>query len=357
MDWDTYKTILDKIIAYTDDFSIEYRGMGEPLLNPAIYDFIKYVSNKAGTSITTNASALNSTNVHRLIEAGLGRLTISFNGDDKELYQLMMGKLSFERAQENIRTAVELCHGTHTEVAANVSVTLQTQNRLASIKQYLNDAGITNIFYAKCHSRGGYLKDASICNTPMPPVELRRCDIIKNTLFISCTGEVLSCCQDLAGENVLGDLKSDPLEPILEKRDKITAEGVNFDICKYCNDLFRFMDDQTFDGHSMSEWVYNLYSTDSRGKELKINPLSEWISKIYAQEGRAQFIPSALADEYDQLSQKERQSQQIIAALTADNQVLKKDNLTLTENIREIRSTRTWRVLDRVNRIRRRFFS
>jgi MoaA/NifB/PqqE/SkfB family radical SAM enzyme len=102
MEWSTYQTVLDKVTAYTPHFNVEYAGMGEPLLNPSVYDFIQYVSSQGSTSLTTNASALTPHNMQRLIDADLARLTISFNGDDPELYELMMGKLSFERAQENL---------------------------------------------------------------------------------------------------------------------------------------------------------------------------------------------------------------------------------------------------------------
>lgn len=41
MDWKTFQTILDKIKDSAAEFSIEFSGMGEPLLNPLIYNFIK----------------------------------------------------------------------------------------------------------------------------------------------------------------------------------------------------------------------------------------------------------------------------------------------------------------------------
>ena len=43
------------------------------------------------------------------------------------------------------------------------------------------------------------------CRTPSPPADDFRCDIFTRTLFVAWTGEVLSCCHDLAGANVVGD--------------------------------------------------------------------------------------------------------------------------------------------------------
>jgi hypothetical protein len=384
MTWDTYQKVMDKVTGYTPGFSVEYAGMGEPLLNTSVYDFIRYVSGKGSTTLTTNASALTPQNSKRLIEAGLAGLTISFNGDGPELYETMMGGLSFQRAQQNLRTAVELSQGTRTVVAANVSVTKQLQPRLASIKQYLNEAGVTRIFYSKCHSRGGFLKGDLVCDTPMPPAAQERCDIFASTLFVAWTGEVLSCCHDLAGANVLGDLNNDPLETILEKKQQIMAGGMPFKICGFCNDLYRFMGDQTFDGRSIAEWVYDLYTGGDQTPDAALSPLSEWLTSIYAREGKAQQITATLAARTRQVTRQADEMQHALGALeeenrqlkdsnqtleaqnqtlgaqnqtlAAENQGLKDENRSLAGQIEAVRASRTWRLLDRINRFRRGLF-
>lgn len=284
MSWVTYQTVMDKLMALTPNISVEYGGMGEPMLNPLIYQFIKYVSGNMTTSLTTNASALTLKNVKRLIEAGLSNLTISFNGSDKALYELMMGGLSFERAQHNLRTAVEACKGTGLHLSANVSITRQTEKSLTKIKAYLEEVGIKAISFSMAHNRAGFMKDQSICNTPMPPVDKHRCDIFAITLFVAWTGEVLSCCHDLKGTNVIGSLMSESVKDILQIKDKIIKEGVKFEICRQCNDMARFWNDQT-PGDSISNWVYNLYK-DGQAQEQTRTSLLEWIYALYQNEGQ-----------------------------------------------------------------------
>ena len=270
MDWETYQAILDKVMVYSETFSLQYAGMGEPLLNPLLYDFIRYVSAKAPTAITTNASALTRHNLEKLAEAGLRDLTISFNGTDPEIYTLMMGGLNFERAESNLRQAIELSRGTQMQVNANVSVTRQTQDQLDGIRHYLEDAGVSGVYFSKCHHRGGYLKGDLVCNTPPPPAADDRCDIFTQTLFVSWTGEVLSCCHDLAGANVVGDLRSQSIEAVLANKARIALKGVRFDICKGCNDLYRYMTDRTPDGRAIGDWVYSLYSREEVHYQLMI---------------------------------------------------------------------------------------
>jgi MoaA/NifB/PqqE/SkfB family radical SAM enzyme len=109
MDWQSYEIISGKIMAASDDFSVEYAGMGEPLLNSQIYDFIRRVTPKGYTSLTTNASALTSQNSERQIDAGLDLLTVSFAGADADTYELMMGGLDFRR----LKPAIIHCEHIH----------------------------------------------------------------------------------------------------------------------------------------------------------------------------------------------------------------------------------------------------
>ncbi len=286
MDWKTFQTVFNKIKDTAAEFSIEFSGMGEPLLNPLIYDFIKAVSKKGPASLTTNAATLTPKNTQRLIDAGLKQLTVSFNGADKAVYELMMGGLNFEQAQKNLKSAVEMSKDSGTEVGANVIVTKQTQKHLEKIIDYLKKTGINTIYLAKCHNRGGYLKGDLVCSTPSPLFDVHRCDILTSTMFVSWTGDVLSCCHDLAGANIMGNLKSEEIETIQLRKTTIAEEGVKFDICRECNDLQRFMKDKTPDGSPLYDWIYNLYADKGTLDLPEVSSLSEWIYNLYFQEGQ-----------------------------------------------------------------------
>ena len=347
MEWTTYQTIMSKVLASVENLSVEYAGMGEPLLNPSIYDFISFISDSAATSLTTNASALTAQNTERLVEAGLSQITVSFNGQDKVTYELMMGGLDFERAIKNLRRAVQISQDTGTSVAANVSITRQTQDKLVEIEEFLKQVGIEKVFFSKCHSRGGFLKGDLVCNTPMPPSDQYRCDIFTNTLFVAWTGEVLSCCHDLAGANVLGNLETGDLGQLLEKKTGIAARGVKFDICASCNDLYRFMNDQVPDRLQINEWVYNLYADQNNGQPEPATPLAAWISSLYVQEDQVSDLVAQLTS---QINDRDKQ----IEKLQAER---KQEVNALNEQIDAIHNSRTWRILDRFNQTRRRLLT
>jgi hypothetical protein len=342
MDWETYQAAIDQVIEYTPHRNFEYAGMGEPLLNPLIYQFIDYVRDLGPTSLTTNASALTQNNIERLIQSGLSHLTISFNGEDRVVYEMMMGGLDFDRAQKNLSTAVAMSQGTQLVVGANVSVTRQTQDRLTDIKRFLNEAGITDIYFSKCHNRGGFLKGNLICTTPPPPVEKHRCDIFSNTLFIAWTGEVLSCCHDLAGKTTQGNLRNERLETILDKKNQITSEGVRFDICNNCNDLYRFMNDRPINGRNIGDWVYELYAQNDASDEPGNTSLNEWLYTLYAQESQEKRFFNIVAEKI------EEQEQQIIQDKTNRDAEVN----SLRAQLEEIRDSRSWQMIQKLQHFR-----
>ncbi len=303
MDWQTYQTIMDKVMSYTTDLRIVFCGFGEPLLNPLIYEFISYVSQTGRTSIITNGSALTSKNIRRLIKAGLAAITISFNGTEKDLYELMMGGLDFNRGQENLKNSIEMTKGTQTHLAVNVSVTKQTQGSLLQIKRYLEDAGVKQIYFSKCHNRGGLLTDDLVCDTPLPPQARDRCDLFKNIMFVTWNGKVLSCYHDLLGDNVIGDITVESIETIQQRKNEILREGLKFDICGKCNDLYRYCDAKTPDGRALSDWIYDLYVEKENSIPVVKSDLAEWLFSLSNQEGYADRYFRILIDHIYKLEQ------------------------------------------------------
>ncbi len=268
MSWDVFRPIADGVLACDTVQAVSFSGIGEPTLNPDLPRFIAYLSGRVSTVLTTNASTLSPRRAEKLLDAGLETIIISFNGHHEELYSQMMGGLSLERAAGNIRGFVQMAEG-RAKVSANVSVTRQTESHLAALRTYLEDLGIHEILFSQCHNRGGHFNNPLVCETPLSPVNFGRCDIFAGTLFVAWNGDVLSCCHDLGGEAVLGNLTADRLTDVVEKRERISQHGVRFTICKDCNDMYRFGKDSTPDGKPLSEWIYALYAEkDARSAEL-----------------------------------------------------------------------------------------
>src|SRR5215467_1490156 len=71
-----------------DLFYLVFYFQGEPYLNPAFLDMVKYASvKKIYTATSTNAHYLTDDNAKRTIESGLDRLIISIDGTTQDVYQ------------------------------------------------------------------------------------------------------------------------------------------------------------------------------------------------------------------------------------------------------------------------------
>jgi hypothetical protein len=293
MSWETFCRVADEVLTQGDVEAVDFSGMGEPLLNPLLARFVARLSPHLDTLVTTNAALLTREQAAALIDAGLGTAIISYNGHTSSLYAEMMGGLSIERADANIRYLVRAAAG-QVRVVANVSVTPQTRIFLPQIQARLHDLGVEEASFSLCHNRGGYLEDATACDAGFLPVGRERCDIFADTLFVAWNGDVLACCHDLAGEGKIGSLCSESIQAIVQERQRLLAQGLPFPMCEKCNDTYRIGRDPTPDRRPLSEWIYALYSerdADEAGlmevvrrQEARIDELEALIERI--QQGR-----------------------------------------------------------------------
>ena len=87
---------------------MKFNWRGEPLLNPKIYDYIKYAKEKGILETIINTNATNLTEkIEKLIKSGLDLIIYSFDGGSKETYEKMRpGRFkqnSFEKVYGNIK--------------------------------------------------------------------------------------------------------------------------------------------------------------------------------------------------------------------------------------------------------------
>jgi hypothetical protein len=321
MTWETYVAVVANVRAHLGEerFSLSFSGMGEPLLNPLLPRFIAHVSAYARTSFACNGALLTERNVRALIEAGLDSIYVSFNGDEPELFEAMMGGIRFDRVHQQLRAATKLAEGSRLEIRANVSATRQTQPRLPAIRQVLEDAGVKTITYSLAHNRGGNLRDPRVCDTPPSPPDLVHCAVIEHTLFVDWRGRVFICDHDLHGEHGLGDLVTEPLREILARRQKLIDEGLRFPLCRQCNDLLKggFEPFANGVGGILSDWIYALHAGSDQPAFSSATPSQRWILQIYQKENR-------LDRAVDRLLGIERELQRRLRAEQENREALRK---------------------------------
>ncbi|MDW8130254.1 MAG: radical SAM protein [Bryobacterales bacterium] len=97
-------------------------GLGEPLLDPKIFDRIEYCARHGiSTLLSTNGTLLDERAAARLLDSPLEHVTLSFDGATKETFEYYRRGARFEQVRENF---VRFCRMKH-ERRARVQVVVQ----------------------------------------------------------------------------------------------------------------------------------------------------------------------------------------------------------------------------------------
>jgi radical SAM protein with 4Fe4S-binding SPASM domain len=103
MTFDILKKIVDEGVD-NNLYGVKFNIRGEPLLHSQIHEFVKYAKQKGLIDVyfNTNAMLLTEKVAKRLIDAGLDRLSISFEGYTKDIYEKYRVGAQYEVVLSNI---------------------------------------------------------------------------------------------------------------------------------------------------------------------------------------------------------------------------------------------------------------
>lgn len=99
----TWRKILDEAGRY-HLYSLKFTYRGEPLLHKDLPKMVEYAK-KVGIMdvyFNTNAVILDTDMIHKFIDAGLDRISISFEGNEKQVYEKYRVGSDFDRVLKNI---------------------------------------------------------------------------------------------------------------------------------------------------------------------------------------------------------------------------------------------------------------
>jgi radical SAM protein with 4Fe4S-binding SPASM domain len=241
---------------------------GEPYLNPAFLDMVKYASEKGiYTATSTNAHYLTDENARKTVESGLSRLIISIDGTTQDVYQQYRvgGKLNkvLEGARNIVKWKKELNSKTPF-VFFQFLVVKPNEHQIEDVKRLAKEIGVDEVRF-KTAQVYDYENDP---NHLIPSIDKysryhknKQGDMeIKNSLsnhcwrlwhatVISWDGLVVPCCFDKDAQHTLGDLKDKPFKEVWHNdkykrfRSQVLMSRKNIDICANCSEGTRVWGD------------------------------------------------------------------------------------------------------------------
>lgn len=234
---------------------------GEPFLNKDIFQIISYArSKRVYTTTSTNGHFLSGIdNAEKLIDSGLNRLIISFDGTTQVAYEKYRRGGDLQQVKDGIVNLVSMKKKlgvSHPYIILQFLVMGHNEHQMAEARKFAKYHGLKIEFKSaqvydphqdegfiprinKNYSRYHKQKDGSYSLKSTLP---DRCFRMWSGLVITWDGKVVPCCFDKDASYVLGDLNNQEMREIWKGqeyqkfRTAILKKRSSIDICRNCTE-------------------------------------------------------------------------------------------------------------------------
>jgi len=206
---------------------VMFSGLGEPLLNPHLPDFVaRLKSREISSCVITNGLLLTPERATVLMEAGLDQFQVSV----RELAPSLPRSTLLE---SNLRHLADVRHpGLRRQL--NVVLDDDSPTHLAAVRSLADKLGF-DLFVRRCHSRGG---EAGGRQAGRPD---DGCGIFAAVTMITAQGAILACTNDIRGTSEMGHVSSCRWLDVLTWKAAVISSGEWFPPCIGCDDDYRWV--------------------------------------------------------------------------------------------------------------------
>ena len=213
MELPVFKKIIDDGKAFLE-FAVPY-GVGEPLLNPEIYDMIAYCKQVGVPSgISTNATVLTEEAGRKLIKAGLDYIILAFDGATKATYEKYRKGADFEKVRANILTFLRVKKELRSKIFCILQMVRLKENRaeIPDLIRMWRVEGIDEIRIKKdeVHNEGSAIPGD---NAGRPPMKHPCYLLWRGPMYVHYDGTVFPCCY-IYPEEPIGNVRKSTLQEI-----------------------------------------------------------------------------------------------------------------------------------------------
>jgi len=233
---------------------------GEPYLNPAFLDMVRYASDKGiYTSTSTNAHYLNDENARRTVESRLDRLIISIDGSTQEVYEQYRVGGQLDKVLEGTRNIIKWKKALNSAtpyIVFQFLVVKPNEHQIDAVRQMGRELGVDEVKLKTAqvydYEQGNplipdneqysrYKRDAS-GRYSIKNRLLNQCWRMWSSCVVTWDGLVVPCCFDKDATHRLGDLKTQNFGGVWNDprytafRQSILRSRQEIDICKNCSE-------------------------------------------------------------------------------------------------------------------------
>ncbi|HEB71925.1 MAG TPA: radical SAM protein [Nitrospirae bacterium] len=207
MSMGVFKAIVDVMAPFSGEIEkVDLFGLGEPLLDPHIFDRIAYMKKRGFTNlaISTNADLLNEDKRERLLYTGVETVIFSVDGVSKRTHESIRPGVTFERVVGNCAAAIKLRDDSSYPTRFVIRFIRQESNldEWEGFKEYWApklsfDKGDLIIAY-DMNTMGGEVssKENLVSDKIDRDIEKAPCNQVFERLIVLSDGTVPLCCED-----------------------------------------------------------------------------------------------------------------------------------------------------------------
>ena len=252
--------------------------MGDPLLNPKIFEMIRYCK-EAGIRnvVSTNGVVLSEEASRKLYESGLDIILLSFDGATKEVFESVRVGANFEKVTASYRRFLEMQEQFEHKIRAIVQMIRfkTTESEVKDFYQLWDGVNADIIVKPFTHWQGNQEDINELSHSIDEKLNTSLCDRAWQWLTVISDGSVIPCCRDYDATIRFGNLKDNSIEEIwngegFREFRRLHALGrSNHEICKDCD--YQSLIDGNFvamagttilDSYTLLSTMYDLHYID-----------------------------------------------------------------------------------------------
>ncbi|MFZ5926194.1 MAG: radical SAM/SPASM domain-containing protein [Acidobacteriota bacterium] len=215
-------------------------GLGEPLLDPRIFDRIHHCAEHGiSVLISTNGTLLDEKAAARLLDSPLSHITLSFDGYNKETFEFYRKGAKFERVRDNFLRFCRMKHERGSKLQITVQMVRMDGNRHEeeAFRRFWQSVPGVDLIRVK-DDETNVLARPSAARTGA-----RRCHYLwRGAMYVRHNGDVYPCCQSYMLDGApIGNIARQSLPEIFDgesmrrmRRLHASGRASEIDICSKC---------------------------------------------------------------------------------------------------------------------------
>ena len=256
MTYEQFTTIIDKIAPHTN--TLMFYFMGEPFLNKRAYDMIRYAKD-AGVVFIDTCTNGDFVDPSRVVDCGLDRVSFQIGGMTQATHETYRVRSRLDRVLHNLEETLRLRNARRSGLVVEAGFILMQHNeheveaftrgmeRLGVDRAVVIDPCVRTVeqgrqFLPTDRRHWVYDEQAFERGVLRPKVLSDNvCPWIHYSIAIHVNGNVVPCCRDPRGTEVMGNLLTQDLDEIWNGpryqglRERISRDQGSVEICRLCS--------------------------------------------------------------------------------------------------------------------------